>query len=420
MLRPTVHSGNDSGQALILFALMMSVLVILVMCVVDVGMFLHNRENAQNAADAAALAGAQDLPGNPIAARADALAYITKNGLSTANTTISLTCTSQNQSVCTSSSGTYDTVVVTDGAQSPTFFGGVLGTFGVNNCWVQGCTATATAAGCRGACGGQVSNPLDVVMILDRTGSMSGGDMANAQAGAKSILQIFNPNIQHVALGELGPASLSSTCGGSNAGGLGVPASSGGSWIPVPLSSDYQNPDGSLNAASLIVRTISCLQTSSVGTDLGDPVQAAMNYLAANGRPNVHRAIILETDGAANVAPSGGNNGPCDWAAKQAAAAKNAGIEIFTIGFGVEGDTCVNDNSASPFHNGLASTLLAAMATNSTDDGGGLGPGCVTTAQQNGENTDGDHFFCEAKGNSLAGAFQTVGQSLATGSKLVK
>jgi hypothetical protein len=195
-------------------------------------------------------------------------------------------------------------------AQSPTFFGGALGIFGVNNCRVQGCTATATAVGCRGACGGQVSNPLDVVMILDRTGSMSGGDMANAQAGAKSILQIFNPNIQHVALGVLGPSSISSTCSGPNAGGPGVPASSGGSWIPVPLSSDYQNPDGSLNSASLIVRTISCLQTSSVGTDLGDPVLAAMNYLAANGRPNVHRAIILETDGAANVAPSGGNTGP--------------------------------------------------------------------------------------------------------------
>lgn len=428
--------------------------------------------------------------------------------------------------------------------------------------------------------------------------------MANAQAGAISILQLFKPSVQHVALGVLGPSDTSSPCTGSNAGGLGNPASSGGTWIPVPLSSDYQNSDGSLNTSSLIVRTINCLQTSSVGTDLGDPVQAAKNYLAANGRPGVHQAIILETDGAANVSPnstvststgalnctaqaavtssagdnngyetnasgacvSGGtvatdansgsgtqttctdthkdrhkfssfglsvpasptptidgieiklnswassgaatrmvcvdlswnngaswttaksatigssnttytlgssadswghtwslsdlsnanflvrvtdvasntsttfnldgvtanvyysytdptlaNNGPCEWAATQATAAKTAGIEIFTIGFGVEGATCSSDNSGSSFYNALATGLLAAMATQpSFDDGGGLGPGCNITAQQNGENTDGDHFFCEAKGNSLAGVFQTAAKSLATGSKLVK
>lgn len=114
--------------------------------------------------DAAALAGAQDLPGNASQAQTDALAYITKNGMSTANTTISFTCTSQNPSVCTSNSGTYDTIVVTQKAKSPTYFGGVLSVLGISNCWVTGCTSSATAAGCRGACGWQISTPLDVVI----------------------------------------------------------------------------------------------------------------------------------------------------------------------------------------------------------------------------------------------------------------
>src|ERR1700674_3318360 len=93
----------EGGQALILFTLMLGALLLCAMAVVDVGFFLHNRENAQQTADAAALAGAQDLPGSTSQAQTDALAYVTKNGLSTANTTISFTCTSQNPAVCTSS-----------------------------------------------------------------------------------------------------------------------------------------------------------------------------------------------------------------------------------------------------------------------------------------------------------------------------
>ena len=598
----------EGGQALILFTLMLCTLLLCAMAVVDVGFFLHNRENAQQTADAAALAGAQDLPGSTGQAQTDALAYVTKNGLSTANTTISFTCTSQNPSVCTTGSGTYDTIVVTQKAPSPTYFGGVLGVLGISNCWVAGCTSSATAAGCRGACGGPLSVPLDVVLVMDRTGSMSSTDLTNAKNGATAILQLFKPNVQHVALGVLGQSSTTTTCTGSNAGGLGIATSSGGTWIPVPLSTDYQNSNGTLNTSSLIVRTINCLDTSSSGTDLGDPMQAAMQYLAANGRPNVHQAIIFETDGAANVAPGstvnastgqlfctgqaaiitssgdnngyesgaantcaddassgsdansgtgtstsctntnkdrhkftsfgvgpaipssptptvdgieirldtwassssasqqncvelswdGGtswtapktvilgtsqatkilgssadtwghtwttsqlsnanfvvrvtdvasntsttfhldavaanvyyhytdatfaNNGPCDWANKQATAAKTAGIEVFTIGFGVEGDTCVSETSGA-FTNALTTTLLASMATISTDDGGdgsgGLAPGCNTTAQQNSENADGDHFLCEAKGNSLTPIFQTAAQILATGSRLVQ
>ena len=50
--------------------------------------------------------------------------------------------------------------------------------------------------------------------------------------------------------------------------------------------------------------TINCLTTSSVGTDLGDPMKAATDELQANGRPGVKWGIILLTDGAANAMPS--------------------------------------------------------------------------------------------------------------------
>ena len=49
--------------------------------------------------------------------------------------------------------------------------------------------------------------------------------------------------------------------------------------------------------------------------------------------------------------PLNDEQGACDYAANQATAAKAAGIELFTIGFGVEGSTCSSDTSTSPYYN---------------------------------------------------------------------
>jgi hypothetical protein len=48
---------------------------------IDVGMFLQERRDLQNAADAAALAGAQDLPTSPTNAVADATTWAEENGI---------------------------------------------------------------------------------------------------------------------------------------------------------------------------------------------------------------------------------------------------------------------------------------------------------------------------------------------------
>jgi hypothetical protein len=64
------------------------------------------------------------------------------------------------------------------------------------------------------------------------------------------------------------------------------------------------------------------------------------------------------TDGAANE-PAGSN--PCLYAYNQAVAAKNAGIEVFTIGYGVASETCADENSGSPYRNKNVLKLLADM-----------------------------------------------------------
>jgi hypothetical protein len=70
---------NQRGQSLVLTLLFLAVLVGLAAAVLDVGSWYRADRKLQANADAAALAGAQDLPGSPATARAKALDYANTN-----------------------------------------------------------------------------------------------------------------------------------------------------------------------------------------------------------------------------------------------------------------------------------------------------------------------------------------------------
>jgi hypothetical protein len=242
-----------------------------------------------------------------------------------------------------------------------------------------------SAAACRGVCGGDPTIPVDLVLVLDRTGSMSDGDLDNARTAANTLLDVFTAKYHRVGLAVLGASDPSNECR----------AALPGRWLPVALSDDYEKPDGSLNNNSELVRLIACLDQSAQGTNLGDPVKAAVDHLKANGRTGVKWGIVLLTDGAANE-PFGGN--PCEQAAKQLDAAKAAGIEVYTVGYGTE------DNSDAGFTCGRDTGSWSGRTAEELLEYGA---------------TDGEHFFQEAQGDDLAPVFQVIAQSLAGGSRLV-
>jgi hypothetical protein len=71
---------NERGQAIVLMVLSLAVLMGMAALVLDVGAWMRTDRRLQATADAAALAGAQELPTNPSAARNVALNYADKNG----------------------------------------------------------------------------------------------------------------------------------------------------------------------------------------------------------------------------------------------------------------------------------------------------------------------------------------------------
>src|SRR3972149_9190558 len=75
---------TERGQALIMFALGLAVLLGFTAMAIDVGLLYEDRRHLQNTADAAALAGVAELPQNPSEAKAKAQEWALKHDLTLA------------------------------------------------------------------------------------------------------------------------------------------------------------------------------------------------------------------------------------------------------------------------------------------------------------------------------------------------
>jgi hypothetical protein len=435
---------EERGAIAVLAALTIVILLAAVAFVIDISRLYHERQVLQNAVDFGSLAGAQDLPvqGAPAAtiASADALRVATANApqVTAANLTITYQCIVGDHDgdgapdpgdvpfVCgptgSWSSGwapkgatrlvhdcnpfagdKCNTIRLSTSSTIPYYFAPVIG---INN----GSTGAVNAASCKGACGA-ASSPLDVVLVLDRTGSMTDADVANVKNAALSILGFYNSQQQWVGLVALPYGQSGNKFNVNNP--QTYPQLNYVNWQVVPLSTDYTRADGTLNTSSALYTSINCLvrsptvtvtvngtnQTNAGHTNLGDPLNAARAMLAAQGRPTVPDVIIFETDGQANQPNT---LQPCNYFNNAANAAKAAGQTIFTIAYGLDSPPvrCTFD-TIPPFNNAYATTNLAGAATQpSPDDVPG---GCGLN-----ENKDGDHYFCTPGTSDLEPVFRQV------------
>ncbi|HEY6568380.1 MAG TPA: VWA domain-containing protein [Actinomycetota bacterium] len=452
--RASKRVGEESGAVVVLFALVLVVLFGAVAFAIDLSRLFHERQVLQNAVDFGALAGAQELPAQGATAggiaEAEARKVTLDNApwLDPATINISFKCVVGDRDgdgqadlsdvpfICGPSSGTWttdwkvkrgraqhlcnpyagdkcNTVVVRTSNIVNYIFAPVIGI-------QRGNTGSVSAASCRGACGAE-PNPLDVVMVIDRTGSMTSTDLANAKNAALSVLDFYDSSEHHVGVVAL-PYGRSAADPCNVADPQLYPQAAASFWQVSPLSSDYDNANGTLNTSSSIVQRINCLRlagnpvirvngtvrTSAGHTNLGDPLDAAREMLSTQGRSDVEDIIIFMTDGEANQPDT---MLPCNYLNTKANIAKAEDQTIYTIGYGVAGARCSRDSSG-PFNGRYASTNLALAATDSTDDvPGGCGPL---------ENRDGDNYFCESGSGDLEPVFRQVAAATLGHSRLVE
>ncbi len=355
---------NEGGQALVLGVLALVVLMGFTALAVDVGFFLRHRAVVQQAVDAAALAGAQELPDDAAAAEQLARDYAEANGIDPDSLDISFRCTSSFLLACDPAAGRWDTIEVRGSLDVPFFFAPVLQLTGVDEeCWFDTCPVVETAAGCRRLCGASPFQAVDVMTIIDHTGSMTSTDLANAKDGALALYEYFDESLQRVGLGVTPPVDPTNHCDSIDS--WGDPEV----WTPVPLTDDYQTAPHVLDTGSPLVSTTQCLDRPSWGelpgvhTKLGDPVKAATEELVANGRPGEKWGLILLSDGAANVydelgsIDSTGLLSPTAQAAVTSGSGDNNGYEISpTAAFADGGDYATDNNSGTNTSTSCGST----------------------------------------------------------------
>lgn len=441
---------REQGQILVLFTLVLVVILAFTALVIDVGVLRNANQNLWNAYDAGALAGASQLPGDPAEASALARQFANANypgGLPSGTPSISYRCLigsvggfprladvpavcdpgpgvtwSCNATICVapcdpSAGDTCNTIVLDGTTTVPYHFGPAAGV-------LSGTTKIVTSAACKGPCGSKPSGPVDLVLIVDRTPSMEAIDVTNSRTAADAVRKAYDPTDQWIAFGMVGPSQTVGPCLTSPAPTLGTANIPGDlrRWVPVGLSGLSSSAPINQNytlAGSTLAVNINCFVQSSgtVATDLEDPIPAAQYELLNHGRPGATKGIILMSDGQPNNSVLGGRFSPsynyCERANDAATAAKNAGIEIFTIGFGLDGSDNIDClDQSGPFVGRKATKLLASMATDSVDNG------CPGTS-----NDDGDHYFCVPKtsgaSTDLSKLFKQAALALAGGTRLV-
>lgn len=353
-----------------------------------------------------------------------------------------------------------NTVRVADSKVVPYAFAPAIG-------YKQGDTGALVSVACKGSCGTETPNPLDIAVVADRTPSM-GENLPALRSSIRSMMTTMDPSMHFLALGTIDAAAAKPTTA-SLLSNTSCPTSSTanhkarpdpgnwptvsemkkGWWMATQFSQTYSTKVGDnfvLEDRDRVSNAVKCMDFSTgprgshYRTHLAAPLRSAVQHLwdesatnlgtlsSAAKRPgDVRKVVIFETDGAPleyngnagnlNVSsvdsvmgtyePRSTNSGTaCSNLKKVATAAKDKGTIIISVGFGAAAtDYCGGEK---------ISTVLADVATDSDSEG------CDTADKRADENQDGDYFFCATTGAELAPIFVTAFGQLEKGVKFLK
>ena len=393
---------GESGQMLPVMALMITALLGMAGFTIDLGRALYTHNELQASTDAAAMAGAHNLPST--AAIATATQYGSATGSLNAESNlpgvtmvagypkiVCLTTLSAQGMACVAP-GNGNALVVKQQIVLPLY---VLPILGVRTLTL---TASATAS-----MQGSISKPYNVVIVVDSTGSMNGPDTGSncttsrltcALAGVQILLQNLSPcgtgltscgtpdntgNVSNAvdrvslytfpALTSAADVQKDGDCSGTPSV---APYTFPVSPQPPPLyqivnfTSDYRSSDtnATLTSGSSLVKAAgggkSCsgLQApGGSGTFYAGVIYAAQDALVAQAQQNAgtKNVMVLLSDGDASAPANrmtGANNtgtypstkNQCQQAVDAANAATRAGTLVYTVAYGATSSGCATDN----------------------------------------------------------------------------
>jgi hypothetical protein len=360
-----VRLRDERGQSLVIVVLFLVVLLGFAALVIDVGHAYLAQRRLQASVDAAALAGADGLPSvsqaGSYAAAYGAAGHNVPDGIDNVQMTVSMRCLSSapgcTPSTDESCTGPCNAVIVKETASIPTVFGKVLG--------IDSIPVHASASACS-PCG---TKPLDIMLVLDRTGSMcttdTGADdhpectdMENARGGLKTFLTFMDPKLDRVGFAVLPPAKSPNDVCPFTAGPYNTPNDN---YVLVPLTSDF-------TSTGPLVSAIDCVQAAGT-TSYANALESAQAELAKDGRANAQKVIVFMSDGAANTGPTSYPQSspyratPCHQGISSSQTIQAAGTVVYAIGYDVGHDVCqgLNKNSSGTWVQGPEKPSISAL-----------------------------------------------------------
>ena len=454
MRRP---QNNERGQILPLVMIALIGMLGMSAFVVDVGYAYYGKRKLQSAIDASALAGAQKLP---VAADAQtaATAYATVNtptefsdivaGSPRMQVTATVGCTNTAIFGQPCSATFKNAVTVTGTLRTNTYFSQIFG--------IDHFSVSAKAKACK-PCG---SKPIDIAVVVDRTGSMCDNkdangciDLNNAKDGIRSMLATFSTPQAKVGLLTLPPLRLNkignvaqNVCdapysvegndyfdGPTDSNLYPSSVNTQRNYIVDPLNYDYRIGKGPLNPASgLMQHTIpggpnvaaaGCIVAGG-NTSYTQALREAQAELLRNGTVSAPNYIVFMTDGEANIGgswqenPLGTDNDdaqPCASAVRAANAIRAAGTSIYTIGYSLGNAVCQYGGWRLKSNNATVCTPLRSNTNCYHLASRGSEVPAITSKQAVTAIADPGQFYNKATPGDLTQIFQAIANDIESG-----
>jgi hypothetical protein len=360
---------GESGAVLIFVAVGMIAFLGMAAYSIDLGRAWFTQRELQRALDASVLAAAQDLP-DDVAAEITAHEYgpedIGKNPLKIATATtleVEPRCVTSIEGPCEP----FNALHLKGTAEVPTIFAKIFG--------IDTMTVRAQATACSPCIG---KKPLDIMLVLDRTGSMcqlSNGqndpnctDLNFAKDGIRTFLgfEFIDPTVHKVGLAVLPPKPPAAACTTSPPS-LAWYDNPNSQYVLVPLSDDYKSSSGSLNNSSALVSTVNCIAGGG-RTAYANAIDSAWQELkSSRGRDDAQDIIIFLSDGAANYGPNWYPNTspyratPCGQGVTSAQVTKDGGALVYTIGYDLNGGSATYEQCHPAWWNGNQNQQLEGI-----------------------------------------------------------
>lgn len=236
----------------------------------------------------------------------------------------------------------------------------------------------------------KTSQPLDIVLVLDTSGSMSGSKMTNLKNAANNFIDATAENNRGLEQDQQTRLAIVQFASGAN-------TEQQLNYVTDQNAQQYRN-------------TINGFRANGA-TYAEEGLRQAQNVLDRNGRDNVQQIVIFFTDGEPNHG-NGFDNEVAAEAVNTAHEMKQGGTIIYAIGVMNGADASVTDDDGfNEYMNGVSSNYPDATARGS--NGGFFDRGYYNTTF--GERAEGDYYKAASDPDSIEEIFDEISDEVQQG-----